>query len=495
VKGVYNGNGRMKATPSNESGHLIIATLVLIALVLTIATGMIESAMSTSKTRAVVKTQSSQYYEVEKTLNATIGWMQDNSKYFATLFKKANFEANFTLGTPSFGANEGLHFESPTLVKIKGTSNTPMLTTNNFFGTDAFPNTTHITTGVAFNPITSFQSASLGSANARVMMVWARATPEGYEPVFRVDVVTGNNPDRGVHSYSYLYSSLQSTGGSVGFYGQNSVFTNNTKNSCWSNSYTHSTVTNTWSKSADQSNCEVQSDSVMEFGSTINGNAATLATGGMIFSGSSGKVTGTKCDGPGCHSYSLPALNPYDVWSIGKTVVDVNAKSSNKTIAPGYYGTLQIGNNKRITFNGSGKYYIKAVDYQGSQGEMFFPVMSGTNGDGTLKKYELTVDTINNAHLNGNRFYHNTNAPHRIEILYNGSGDFKFNGTAGVNVIFTAPAADVEVLGNHDFYGAIRAKSLKVTGAGKIYYDETGYVPPVLKDILFQVRKATQRYR
>ena len=104
-----------------------------------------------------------------------------------------------------------------------------------FFGESSFPASTNIDTGAAFDAAAEFLNADLGNANARAVVMWARSTDGNFEPIFRVDAVTGNNPDRGVHSFTYVYSQLvaePSTGPatSVGFYTEDDTLRTKTGN-------------------------------------------------------------------------------------------------------------------------------------------------------------------------------------------------------------------------------------------------------------------------
>ncbi|MCB0331087.1 MAG: hypothetical protein KDD70_15570 [Bdellovibrionales bacterium] len=190
---------------TGETGCALLVVMILLTLGMIIGAGMTDSAGSNTKTRALVKTRSEYYYQVEETLNKTAGWLQENSKYLVDAFTEANFDNNFDLGSPSLGSNEGEHFGVFSMVKMKGTDNSVMLSNNSFFGTPAFPSVEHIDTGASFDAVASFQNADLGLANARVILIWARETADNYEPIYRVDVVTGNNPDRGSRIFTLLW--------------------------------------------------------------------------------------------------------------------------------------------------------------------------------------------------------------------------------------------------------------------------------------------------
>ena len=204
---------------SQDGGYAMLGVLFLLILGGIISAGLITSSGTAIKTSALVKVRSDRFYEVEETINKVVNWLQTNSKNIVTAFDSNHFSTNFTIGDPSEGSNEGHQFNVPSMVKMRGTTNSVMLSNNSFFGTSAFPATTNVDSGAAFNAIHSFQTADFGKANARIVLMWARSTSGNYEPIFRIDAVTGNNPDRGVHTYTYVHSTLTTRGGGNGGYG------------------------------------------------------------------------------------------------------------------------------------------------------------------------------------------------------------------------------------------------------------------------------------
>lgn len=466
----------------------MIVVLMITTLGLIVAAGMLESAASNARTRALVQTRSRYYYQVEETLNRTVAWLQDNSKYIVSAFEGTEFNANFDLGAPANGDNEGAFFGVPTMVKMKGTNDSPMLSNNNFFGTATFPGLTNIDDGTALNPVDAFAAADLGEANARVVLVWARETDGNFEPIFRIDVVTGNNPDRGVHSYSYVYSTLVSSSGGTGFYGEDSLNLNTPNNTCRSYQYTHDGAN--WNRGAPRANCPIASDGAIDISSQVEGTAKSLSDPGINFNPPGGEVSGDTCEGAGCHSYALPPGPAWDTSCPGGGS-DITVSSDTTLAAGGCYRDIAISNKKVLSLTDTtAPYYIRGIDFSGAQGNIDF----GTIPPG--EKVTVYVEVPNsNYTLNGNRVINSINAPHQVEIYYVGSTPLTLNGTSVMSATLFAPNAAVTVSGNFNFYGGILAKELLVNGHSTISYDENLGVVPVLSDLNFSLRKASQRYR
>jgi len=479
----------MRSIRSENNGYALVGVLILLALTAIITVGMLDSSSTNSKTRALVNTQSDYYYRVEETISRVVAWLQTNSKSVVTAFTAANFNNNFDLGSPTLGDNEGEHFGVPTMVKMKGTNNSVMLSNNDFFGESAFPNTEHLDTGAAFDAVNSFKNANLGSANARIILTWARATDGNYEPIFRIDVITGNNPDRGVHSYSYVFSHLKTGPGSdPGFYGRDFVTFQTGNNDCYSYLYAHNGAA--WNKGAPRTNCPVASDGPMNISSDIYGTADTLLNNGVSLNPPGGNVSGDICEGPGCHSYTLPNFPLWNVSCPGNTT-DVSVGSDTTFAAGGCWRDVDIDNKTTLSLTDTtNPYYFRTLEFGPNKAKFDF---------GNIPVGEtvtIYVEKLGNDHINGSEYYNPSNAPHQVIVNYTGTDQIELNGNAELNATIVAPYAPVRVNGNFNFYGSIKATALDIKGTARVNYDETGQaVVPVLDDITFSLRKASQRYR
>ncbi len=506
-------NNKLNNQNSEERGFVLAGILFIIGIGAVISVGMLNSAQNTAKTRAIVKNRSLFYYEVEQTLNSAVVWLQDHSQDMATLFKKADFDNHFTLGNPTYAANEGAHFQTPTMVKISGTNDAPMLSNNSFFGTSNFPGTTNIINGDAFDPVASFNSAGIGPANARIVMIWAREAGSEYEPVFRIDVLTGNNPDRGVHSFSYVYSKLVGGGSIPGFFGRDLMETGSPNNQCSSFEYTNDGTG--WARGAAKANCTVGSNGPVNIKSQINGQVTSAQSGGITF-GPHGESNST-CEGSSCPT--IPWPNPGNFSSLCGTGQNIGKMSGgnhtwdqNHNPATGArpahcYMDVEFSNNTTLTLTDYRKpYYFSSLDI--GNGELKFgPIPltdtdnidedgDGNNDDSANWKYVIYVDDLDGGTINGNQLIGGPPlAPHQVKIIYTGTSLLKMNGNADLFALVEAPYASVDVRGNFSFNGGVQAVNLTVGGNTRLNYTENAQTAIPLADVAYVLKKASQRYR
>lgn len=491
----------------NEHGYVMVGVLFILALGLALSASMLGLSASGTKTRAVVKAHADYQYECEQTLNKTVAWLQDNSQNIVSAFRSSEFSSHFNLGSPQSGSNEGEFFEVPTMVKMAGTSNSVMLSNNSYFGSPAFPTTTNLSTGTPFDAVTAFQNADLGSANARVIMMWARETEGNYEPVFRVDAVTGNNPDRGAHMFTYVYSQLLSEGGGagagggtgIGFYTENGPFETKTgNNTCFSYAWTHNGTS--WSKGAPRSNCVIASKDQIILESKINGDVLTTLSEGVHIDPPSGEVSGTICEESGCHSHSLAAFPDWTTTCGGSSQGSL-VLTSNTTLTSGpalnqqCWEVIQIEPNVRLTLTDKvNPYRFKTLNFRNnSNSKLLFPAM--VPGE----KVTIYVDNFAGGQLNGNQYVNTNNAPQNVEINITSAANFLLNGTADFHGHFIAPLSFITLNGNFNFHGAIQASQVYVSGNARFNYDEGLAIAvattPQISDLAFTAKKASQRYR
>lgn len=487
----------------NETGYVILGVLFVTFIALLLSSGMLELAATNTKTRALVKTQAEYYYEAEETLNKTVAWLQANSKNLVTAFTSANFNSNFDISSsPTLGDNEGEFFQVPTMVKMGGSNHSVMLSNNAFFGQSSFPTTTNISTNASFDPVTAFQNADLGSANARAIIVWARETDGNYEPIFRVDAVTGNNPDRGAHTFTYVYSKLEASPGAgggdgIGFFTQGAPLTTKVGNNrCDSYEFTYNS--GAWSKGAPRSNCIVASNSTIFLESRISGNALSNVANGVTVDRPKGEVSGTICEAANCHTHSLA---PFPSWtdtcassSKGSvTIVGAATLTSGPNLTDQCWENVIVESNSTLTLTDtSNPYRFKTLAFR-NNGNAVLTIPTLAPGH----KVTIYTDNFDGGSVNGQQMFNTNNAPRCLQINITSNQDIKLNGNADMYVQLIAPTAYVELLGNFDFYGSIEAWRYAVTGNGTFNYDEGIGSPgtPVVTDMTFAIKKASQRYR
>lgn len=492
----------MKST-TREHGYAMLGLLILVALSLIFCMGMLESSSTNAKTRALITTQADHYYEVEETVNRVIGWLQENSENLAGLFEASTFESQFDVGDPEVGTNEGEFFEVPSLVKVSGTGGqSAILSNNTHLGVSSFPLSTNISTGASFDAVSSFENADFGAANARLLLVWARPTNGAYEPIFRIDVMTGNHPDRGVHSYSHVFSKVVPGAGTAGgFYGQTALLMGNSASTtCSSLRFTHDGTQ--WQKGGVSSGCLLASDGTVTVSGTVAGTAASLAADGVVIVNNKGSLSpGPECEGAGCHTFALPA---YDSWATAcpnpGDQLDITASSYVGSLPAGCYRDLMVDADFAL-LDRSAPYHFRKINFQGNSNELTF----GSIPVG--QRAEIYVEEIdsnpNRSQITGNRVMNKDssgangkfNAPHQLLIHYTGVKPIQFGGTSDIYAHLIAPSAAVTSTGNTDFYGGIEARSIQVTGNADYFYDENIGVVQPLSNLAFEIRKTSQRYR
>ena len=483
----------------SAAGHIMLVVLVVMALGLMAGAGMLQWASGSLSARKVVESNAKNFYSVERTINAVTAWLQSNSKNIVTAFNAANFPNHFDLGDPVAGSNEGTAFAVPTMVKMKGTNNAVQLTNSTYFGSSAFPATTNIDTNAPFDAASAFQSANFGTGvNVRLLMVWALATDGHYQPIFRVDAVTGGSgPEHGVHGVNFIKSALVTSNGGVGYYAEYGDFqTGSPNNECWSYQYSWNGALSTWTRGAARSNCIISSQDDISLKSAIHGSVYTNKTGGIALNG--GSVSGAKCQGSGCVAYLLPANPDWTARCGAVAPRDVTVSTtphqltSGATLADQCYRDISIPSNKTLNFATPNQpYYIRNLIPQNNSNSR---ITFSTFGPGN--KYTLYVDNFANGSFNGNQFLATNLAPSQIEVNLTQDGTLTLNGTATINGVFIGrPNHTIRHNGNFPFYGAYRSGAVQVIGNAVLGYDEGLGGSPVLSDINFTLYKASQRYR
>ncbi len=479
-------------------GSALLGVIAVLAIAMIITAGLLTSSTGTLAARRVVESNAKNFYEVERTINTVAAWLQSNSKNIVRAFDSANFSTNFDLGDPVAGANEGSAFAVPTLLKMHGTNNAVQLTNDSYFGTSAFPTTTNIETNAAFNAVSAFQSADFGTnAKVRLLVVWALATNGHYQPIFRIDALTGGNgPEHGVHGINFLKSALVTGNSGVGYYADDGDFaTGNGNNDCWSYQYSWDAATTTWSRGAARSNCLVTGQDDIELKSAIHGSVMTNKAHGINLDG--GSISGTRCEGSGCVGYTLPPAIPYNTSCSGIAGQSITAGvdtpvSSGAALAQQCFLSITVGSNKSVILNTPNvPYYIKTLTLQNNSNSK---LKFATVGPGN--KYILYVDSFAGGQVNGNQLVATNLAPNQLEIHLTKAGTMTLNGTAVMNGVFIGNLDHtIKHLGNFRFYGALRSNAVQVTGNATLGYDEALGGSPGLTDINFTLYKASQRYR
>jgi hypothetical protein len=493
-------NKTFRSAVSHERGYVLLGILALTGITMMVASSMLQSSASSSKVRYVVRKDAENFYNVESSINKVTAWLQSNSKNVVSGFTENGFNSYFTVdSSPTGGSNQGTAFVVPTMIKMSGSNNAVQLTNNEFFGTSAFPNTSHINSGAAFDAVQSFESTDFGNnVSVRLLLIAAQETDGNFQPVFRIDAVTGADPERGVHGINFVKSSLATTNIGAGYYAENANFdTSNPNNQCWSYQYTWNEQTETWSRGAPRTNCDISARSQVTLKSAIHGNVASSLDVSLQ---NAGAVSGNLCSGADCNiSYSLPIEPDWESRCGGEAQVNITATSNNQELSSGSTLATQCFHNLHVNSNRSFRfttpdtpYYIKNLTLQNqSNSRLFFDTIPPG------QKYILYIDNLNNGQINGNQLVGQNLAPHQLEIYITAPGSLTLNGTAALNGVITGnPAHTMNLLGNFSFYGALRSNHINVTGNAVLGYDEAlSEGAPQLDDLKFTLYKASQRYR
>ncbi len=478
-----------------EAGYTLVAIVVVCAFCLMLTASLLEFSGTSSSTTAITNSNIKNYYEVERTINKVASWMQANSKNIVGAFSSANFDTNFDVGAPTVGTNQGSQFQVPTLIKMKSSTNAVQLTNNAFFGTSAFPTTNNIDTNAAFNAVSAFSAANFGQVSIRIIAVWARSTDGHYEPVFRIDAITGSDPQRGVHGINFIRTDLVTSTVGFGYFASNGDFVANTPNNeCRSYQWAWNAGTSTWTRGASRANCIIMGSDDLTFSAKIWGHAYTQKSAGIHFT-HSGAVSGTQCMDLSCHPYTLPTQVPWATNCNASNQGDINAAATTTinagpTMASRCWRDVNIGSNRNLIIAAANTpYYFRNLSLH-NNGRITFPTV------GPGQKYILNVETIDGSKINGNQLVATNLAPHQLELNITGNINLTLNGTASIHAVVNCGAGStVNLSGNFSFFGAIRCNGISAIGNAIFNYDEALGTGGALSDMKFSLYKASQRYR
>ena len=523
---------------NREQGFALVATLMLLSISLLIVGSLVSSSQNNTKMQAIHKTNLDRYYDVERTLGSATAWFQDNQAYLAGLFEETTFHNNFNIDQSLLvdhndpNNNQVENFSVPSSIRVSSSSDYPILSNNADFGTASFPNGNDGSGGsldLVADFSADFPNANNDGVNTKIILLGATEVNlgkdssgndiKGFSPIFRVDAITGNNPDRGTNLYSYVYGAYQrgvtttvgtetTTSQSFGFYGNNGI-------SMGGNSDCKSKVFSwdgsNWTLGADAHNCIMQSYgdiSLSGGGTKIYGAAMTNKAGGV--SGES-KVTNNNADGceaVGCH---VATFNNYtDDWLTDGTCSSFTDKtiSSDQDLTPGCYGTVTIANKKKLTLvydigDSDNEFYIKTLNYGGGKSELAINLTGHANPE--IEHIKMFVNSVSGNHINGNRVTNETLAPSQLQFIYTGSSELTLNGRTNMRAHLYAPYADIKINGNFSFYGGINAKEINTVGTANLYSDEIEHNFTATStttvntlgnpEMNFVVTKINQRYR
>ena len=499
---------------NGSDGYVVLGAIILLALSTIAITVSLTRTRTSLRTAHIMDTSTEEYYLVEDSIGKAVSWLRDNSTAIASSFIRNEYYSKFDTSTvPAFGGNEGSIFFVPSMLNVNGTANSPILSTSNSIVTASYPDGYDLDTNAPFLTQSTFSSATLGSSEIRVTLISAspvdqmmdygdtdlgNPTPEtDFEPVFRIDAMSGI--DNGAHIYAYVQGRAVYES-EIGFYGENFVDIRQDCDSYESANGAYSGATKRpYCKVGTNGNMMLHQSETVYGGIESNGSIVTTAPwgGDVCADFSAGCPTpGELCEGADC---GVPLLPVYEAWGTycpadqGNVVVNKNSTTTltvtgsdpldkcwDKIQIEGPNGTLRLTSTAY-------PYFIDELDIDNNAMVEFVP----DTVNGTI---ELYVKKFTGDKFNGNQTFNMPNKPFQLKIHYLGTDALTLNGNADMKSFIIAPYASVDVQGNFDYYGGIKALDLTFTGSGNIHYDESGYIPK-MSDLTFEVTKSGQYMR
>ncbi len=480
------------------AGFAIVPFLILMALCTAVLVGALKLSASSTRTTFASKVRSQRYYQSEAALNQALSWIRANSQNLVTPFKGTNFYNSFDRTSPSIGANDTTTYKVPTRLKVKGTNNSVILTNSSELATGAFPSTSNIVSGVSFDAQNQFAAKPFVNSSVRLTLIDAipldpakdappLATPEtDFSPIFRLDAMTGT--DRGAHVSGYVTGNLYYVD-TIGFYGKDYV---NVNQDCDSATSTGATP------GPKNAKCPVGSRGPINIANNakVYGSARTNGTvspaNKVCADYPSCTKQGRVCQGSGCAVPDLPVFDSWETYCpTNHGDYTVGANQNRILVTAGCYNTVSIGNRGSLTLQTtSAPYYFKTLTIDGGNPQTQLKIAPSPSS-GTIQLY---LQTITGNIINGNQTVNPAYTPSQFRIYYLGTNDLKLNGNANMAFAMVAPYANVELLGNGDFYGGIMAKSLIFNGSASITYDET-LGGTALNDLTLRLRNTEEGYK
>jgi hypothetical protein len=501
-------------TYQHENGNVLLMALVLCGLAGIVAIGVLDATRGASATAGAKKTDRAQNTIAQGGVPEAISFLRQYSQQMVNPFRRDEFYNRFTKTSATVGSNDTNWSPVTTFVKLKDTQNSAMIVSDTNMGTAAFPQTWDITTNTAFDAVGNFFSASMGKSRIRLTLVNAIAddpakdygpppanAPEtDFYPVYRVD--SYNTNDAGSHFYAYM-TGVSRHVFDMGIYGQDYL---EIRQQCDS----YISANGAYSDATKRANCPAGSNSTSQVHKNEEIYGSLQTNGSIVATAPWGGETckdftpgcpnkGETCAGEDC---GVPLLDIFKDWTTycpagsEQATVTAGAATTISIAAPGAaenscWTGLTIGSNKSATLTSTAyPYYIRTLDIANNGNIKFVP-------DNPSKPIQLYVQTIVGNALNGNMVINGAagQTPKNVMIYYLGTAALTLNGTASIQAGIVAPKAAVTVSGAFDYFGALLAKRLTLTGSGKVHYDESLGGNGAISDMQYKVYDFSQRFR
>lgn len=453
-----------------QAGFLLLAVMILMLIATVVAGSIFNSNRMQAKLTAASTKIADDYYLAEESSAKTLAWLHEYSPYLVSPFLAANHGSFFEITAPFIGANDVAEISIPSMVKAAGTNNLILLSNDESLGTSYFPDTTHISNGSAFNPVTAFNSADLGQSKVRLTLISIGKVGESMQPVFRLHIADRNLGT--LKSYIIKGKLASNTSTLAAFYSTTEEMTLGTaNNSCQSHQWSYQS--GAWSKGAAKSNCIIASDSDVIIKGNIRGSV--LSKSAVTLVPSSGKVSGTICQSnSSCHDLTLANYNSWADTCAASNRGDLTISSNtalsvaSNTPSDNCWRDLRINSNSTLTLTTSNiPYHFRHITFDNTNSsKLAFTDISAA------AQVILYVESFTNVSINGKNFDNKNNAPHQVKLNITGNQTLNINGDSSILTDLTAPDSQVNLNGNFNFYGGIKAKQINISDNVVLSADE-----------------------
>ena len=496
----------------SQQGYVLVSVVITLSMAgLLLSGSMLQSTLNMHTTERMEQ-RSVDFLAVESGISRAESWLRLNSQSMVKPFRRDQMYNLFErVATPVVGANDTGTFQVASKIKLKGTNNTVFLVNDASLGTASFPATENITTNIVFDTVSEFAAANLGDALVRITLYDIIAkdptkdygaapnpSPEtDFYPVYKVDALT--SLDSGAHVSSFVTGNVINIF-DMSFYGEDYLEFRQSCDSYDSSVGSYNTSTNRNANCSVGSNSQAAVHKSEEVYGSIRTNGTINAAspyGGEacadFVSGCPNK--GETCSGEDC---GVPLLEVFDPWatycptSQGNLTItsDTTLSLASNNPTDNCWDTVTINNGVTLTLDTTDyQYFFKSIVFKHNTSTI--NVSPATSGE----VVELYTEEFDGGKLNGNQAVNASGDPGEFTIYYLGTDTLTLNGNADMNLAMVAPNARVAILGNFDFFGALLAKELNLSGSGAVHYDESLGGGGAIVDVKYRQNSVQQNYR
>lgn len=459
----------------NLRGSALLTVLLLSLLGSVILAALLVSVKGFSRSTNSEKRVLAGDASIQEGLAETILWLRENAEDLKRPFMSTQFYSQFDRSAPTIGANDTTVFGNYTLVKLRATTDSVLLTNDSVLGTSNFPSlgTTNLTT--------SFSQAIDSTRSVRVSLYEALAASSGgdsgdpddgnplpttnFEPVFRIDVY--ESPFQGRQVTAFVQGSY--SGSSPQFLGVNSVNVSRDCDGYDSQSGSYSVSNRTASCAVHSQGSLTISNSNTVYGSAKS-NGTLVSGGGVCGDFESPCAPGETCNGTQCGVGGLEAyklFSEYCPQAVGYLKIrnDTTLDPASDDPRERCWRKIKIEKNSTLTLvNTSIPYFVEDLEID----KGFIQVVPSTpTGAVTFYLWEVRDDALSAEDLR------NSYSPPNLQLHYLGTDRLRINTMSSPTFqgFLFSPNAEIEIRGNGDFHGGAKAKDLNLNGSGWLHGD------------------------